>query len=170
MIVLLSHLLRIFFWLAKPFDVTILYQSLSMIFAQLLLLDAILAVRRKDKRSRLAGKDVEEGEEGDTIIIEESNDEDLIPGLKKMVDVSSWNHPSSHMLAMLFIAFVLCALQVIFQGNKLFIHFLGASSAGTSFRRLGTHKMDRTKLTLIYLILQYFCRAGSFSSSSPAVS
>lgn len=42
LILLSANILRVFFWLQKRFEVTLLFQSILMIFAQLALLDLII--------------------------------------------------------------------------------------------------------------------------------
>lgn len=42
LILLAANILRVFFWLQKRFEITLLFQSVLMIFAQLALLDLII--------------------------------------------------------------------------------------------------------------------------------
>ncbi|KYQ99889.1 hypothetical protein DLAC_03852 [Tieghemostelium lacteum] len=48
LILLLSNILRCFFWLGKQFDNTLLYQSIIMIIAQIIMLHLCVSIKSKD--------------------------------------------------------------------------------------------------------------------------
>lgn len=48
-VLLASNVLRIFFWTCKRFDTTLLYQSIVMIFAMIVLLELCVRLQRKSK-------------------------------------------------------------------------------------------------------------------------
>lgn len=50
LLIIFSHLLRVFFWLGKRFDVVLLYQSIIMIWVQLMLLQAIVTMRQRPQK------------------------------------------------------------------------------------------------------------------------
>ncbi|GAM22236.1 hypothetical protein SAMD00019534_054110, partial [Acytostelium subglobosum LB1] len=52
LILLLSNILRCFFWVGKQFDSTLLYQSVVMIIAQLLMLHLCVSIRSSDSITR----------------------------------------------------------------------------------------------------------------------
>lgn len=51
LILLVSNILRIFFWVEKRFELALLLQSVVMIVAQLLLLELIVRLRRQSNRN-----------------------------------------------------------------------------------------------------------------------
>ena len=53
LILVLSNILRIFFWFGKRFSVVLIYQSLFMILAQLFLLQLCVKVKKENKFSQL---------------------------------------------------------------------------------------------------------------------
>ncbi|KAK5582001.1 hypothetical protein RB653_003582 [Dictyostelium firmibasis] len=48
LILLLSNILRCYFWIGKQFDITLLYQSLVMIIAQLLMLHLCISIKSRE--------------------------------------------------------------------------------------------------------------------------
>ncbi|EGG15783.1 hypothetical protein DFA_10626 [Cavenderia fasciculata] len=49
LILFLSNILRCFFWMGKQFDITLLYQSLVMIVAQLVMLNLCVSLKSQDQ-------------------------------------------------------------------------------------------------------------------------
>ncbi|KAF2071105.1 hypothetical protein CYY_007570 [Polysphondylium violaceum] len=56
LILLLSNILRCFFWLGKQFDITLLYQSIVMIVAQLLMLHLCVSIKSKELLTNQKGR------------------------------------------------------------------------------------------------------------------
>jgi len=51
LLLLLANILRIFFWLGKPFSITLLYQSIVVIISQIYLIHVYLQFQDKSKRN-----------------------------------------------------------------------------------------------------------------------
>ena len=83
LILLIANILRIEFWMLKRFSIALLLQSLSMITAQLMLLELCIRVRSSDSRDKLTV--------GESLGLQE------MPSSKRKTDKQApkrfWNNP-----------------------------------------------------------------------------
>ncbi|KAF7726809.1 PQ-loop repeat-containing protein 1 [Apophysomyces ossiformis] len=136
-ILLFANILRIYFWLGKRFDTTLLIQSIAMIVAQLILLHTVVRFRLEDVPGNGVGGPTEysrlrEDEDGE-------GDEDVLrakthtnPSLCQQCYRSFWNWPHylDYMNCLLTFTTIVGALYLGLHRYTAFIELLGALSLG----------------------------------------
>lgn len=126
-LIFMGNIFRIFFWVGKHFKVTLLYQSLGVVFFQVLLIH--LSVKYQDNSTQISLLPVINGKQ------KISPKKSLIYYLLhwkntfKLKQIWRWRIEVEFYKFMIFIIFILFIFCQIFQNNKIFFNLLGVISA-----------------------------------------
>ncbi|RCH99366.1 hypothetical protein CU097_013233 [Rhizopus azygosporus] len=122
-ILLFSNILRIFFWLGKRFDMTLLFQSIAMITAMLLLLYTVIRYKPIASFNPLTRVDSSSS-------ISFIEDEDIIEVDHQKSSFWAWDHFLDYFNCLLAYTTLIALLYLIFHQYSAFIEALGFLSLG----------------------------------------
>ncbi|KAG2218872.1 hypothetical protein INT45_003939 [Circinella minor] len=155
-VLLIANILRIFFWLGKRFDETLLVQSVAMILAQLVLLEIVVRFRHDPSPltlySDLRDSFSTDGTEDDDELVED----DGLSGHERsrprrfLSSIWSWGHYLDYVNFLLGFTTFIAVLYLLLGGYSTFVETLGFLSLGiestlpvpqclSNFRRKSTH-------------------------------
>ncbi|KAI8337112.1 hypothetical protein BC941DRAFT_426740 [Chlamydoabsidia padenii] len=148
-ILLFANILRIFFWLGKRFDTTLLAQSITMIFAQLILLHIVVRYRHDPSPTTLYSN-LEGGASSSSSSLSSLLDEQLEAELQGTLDQPStsssrrchlwrwnglkrfwsWEYYLDYLNCLLIFTTVIGVLYLFLHRFNVFIEILGVLSLG----------------------------------------
>jgi len=102
LVLLVANILRVFFWLGKQFQLVLLYQSVVMIVAQLLLLEVCVRYKKQKGHSKIK--------------------DDI---LNLLSDFWQWEDFTSYVIVIIIFAILLGILSVIFISQSWFVEGIG---------------------------------------------
>jgi len=102
LVLLVANILRVFFWLGKQFQLVLLYQSVVMIIAQLLLLEVCIRYKKQKGQSKI---------------------KDDLQSL--LSDFWQWDDFASYVIVTIIFAIFLSILSVIFISQWWFVEGIG---------------------------------------------
>ncbi|KAI7881231.1 uncharacterized protein EV154DRAFT_43306 [Mucor mucedo] len=131
-ILLFANILRIFFWIGKRFDDTLLFQSITMIIAMLILLQVVVSYKHDDANYSVLYSELRNSFSSNSIEAELAAEEN---GLERKEtwwkqQFWSWDHYLDYINCLLGFTTVIAFLYMLFRSYPAFIETLGAASLG----------------------------------------
>ena len=146
LLLFLGNILRIYFWLGKHFKITLLYQSIGIVFFQVLLVHFFMKYQ-ENKKSYLP--EIKRTNINHQLKLEKKNNINLIKNyiaayfsktfkpkffsLSKIFSIKlfwSWQEEIEYYKFMSLIVIILSVLFIIFKNKNIFLHIIGSFSAG----------------------------------------
>ncbi|ORZ03730.1 hypothetical protein BCR43DRAFT_483871 [Syncephalastrum racemosum] len=142
-ILLFANILRVFFWLGKRFDNTLLAQSIVMILAQLVLLEIVVRYRHDPSpmtlyaniRESFSSSSIQDDEDNEGLLTSEEDGHDRQHPYRRCLGgclgrLWNWEHYLSYLNFVLAFTTIIAVLYLALGKFSVFIEILGALSLG----------------------------------------
>ncbi|KAI7853986.1 hypothetical protein BDC45DRAFT_509544 [Circinella umbellata] len=176
-ILLFSNVLRVFFWLGKRFDITLLIQSLVMITAQLVLLEIVIRYKpivKHEQQQQPLLDDEQKYHQYNHEIISKKNQSSIKAMFKR---IWAWDHYLDYVNFLLGFTTTIAVAYQLFGYHAWFIETLGVLSLGiestlplpqcvSNFKRRSTTGFSAIVMaTWVNIILFIYFFAGYYKGS-----